>query len=370
MLGRAMPDSTGDIEVLQEFPPPDGVVDRWRELAVERESIFATPEWYGAWLEAKPDDRPFILVWRDRDIRGLLPLVHSNEGRGLLRPAGAAYADWFTPVCAERDEQELAAACARALAARHGDWKTLRLDRVLTSSAWPDALANGSPRRGAVAEPLEPPRPLPYVELAGGYDGWLASRSRNFRSQLGGRRRRLEREHDVVFRLAAVPERVGEDFATFTRLHDARWAGRGKPGGLMTVNAALQSALVRPAFEQGWLRLWTMELDGEPAAAWYGWRVGTRYLYYLSGFDPGRSDASVGTVMLAHTIAEAAGEGAHVYDLLLGDEAYKRRFETGRRTARSYTIGARLGTARLRARGEYWARGMVRWIRQRRARSR
>jgi CelD/BcsL family acetyltransferase involved in cellulose biosynthesis len=42
--------------------------------------------------------------------------------------------------------------------------------------------------------------------------------------------------------------------------------------------------------------------------------------------------------MLAHTIEQAAEEGAAVYDLLWGDERYKDRFATGQREGRTVLL--------------------------------
>ena len=58
---------------------------------------------------------------------------------------------------------------------------------------------------------------------------------------------------------------------------------------------------------------------------------------------------ALGTVLLAHTIEQAAAEGAAVYDLMWGDEGYKRRFETGRRDAASWVLGRRRHPVRLAA---------------------
>ena len=93
---------------------------------------------------------------------------------------------------------------------------------------------------------------------------------------------------------------------------------------------------------RGWLRLWLMEWDGEPVAAWYGWRVGDRYSFYNAGFDPGRSKLSPGMVMLATVIRSAFEEGAREFDFLLGDEAYKARFaDEGAATAVTDVVLAR-----------------------------
>ena len=101
------------------------------------------------------------------------------------------------------------------------------------------------------------------------------------------------------------------------------------------------------ALERGWLRLWLMEVDGESVAAWYGWRLGERYSYYLAGFEPRWSDASVGLLLLAHTVHEAIGESASVYDLLLGDEAYKQRFATAARPVETVILTRSFHPVRL-----------------------
>jgi CelD/BcsL family acetyltransferase involved in cellulose biosynthesis len=80
------------------------------------------------------------------------------------------------------------------------------------------------------------------------------------------------------------------------------------------------------AFRQGWLRLWTLELDGEPAAVWYGFRFGGTESYYQAGRDPTWNRLSVGFVLLCHTIREALEDGVSEYRFLRGGEAFKYRF--------------------------------------------
>jgi CelD/BcsL family acetyltransferase involved in cellulose biosynthesis len=329
-----------------------GLLDRWRALAELRENPFLTPEWNRAWHEAYPGERPFLLLWcRDGELRGVLPLVAvRSSGLRLLRFAGARRGDWFTPACAEADEVEMARDCADLLAREKRRWQLLRLDRIDAASAWPEALwaAGASPG-------LAPARPrrhdvLPFIRFGDeGYDGYLATRSRNFRSQLGRRRRKLESEHGLEFRITREPQRLDEDFDAFLRLHGARWDHRGgSSSGAETVQR-FHRRFAALALSRGWLRLWTAEADGEPAGSWYGWRIGGRYCYSLSGFEQRFEPLSLGTVLLAHTIEQAAAEGAEVYDLMWGDESYKSRFETDRRQASSWVLGRRRHPARLAA---------------------
>ena len=68
------------------------------------------------------------------------------------------------------------------------------------------------------------------------------------------------------------------------RLHELRW------GGTTAVFAgrghAFQRDAARALLATGRLRLWVLELDGEPAAAWQGFRMDGAESYYQSGRDP------------------------------------------------------------------------------------
>jgi CelD/BcsL family acetyltransferase involved in cellulose biosynthesis len=318
------------------------LLDAWRGLAELRANPFLTPEWFRAWLGAYPEEEPFAIAWRvDGEVRGVLPLVAVRSGaRRLLRFAGARRGDWFTPACAEADEEAMALACAGLLGEERGAWNQLRLDRIDVDSAWPRALwADGAAGRIAAATPRRADT-LPYIGFdEGGFESYLAGRSRNFRSQLGRRRRKLEREHDLRFRMTADSSELDADFETFYRLHEERWEERGGSSSGEEVVKRFHRSFAAVALERGWLRLWIAEADGKAAAVWYGWRLGYRYCYSLSGLSKEYEPLALGTVLLAHTIEQAADEGASIYDLMWGDEGYKSRFETGRRDAATWVLG-------------------------------
>lgn len=312
----------------------------WRALAVLRENPFLSPEWYRVAIEGIPEERAHAIGWWVEDeLRGVLPLVASSRGPlRLLRFPYALRGDWFGPACRPEDEVAMAHACGSLLEAEGGAWNAMLLDRVDRDSAWPQALL----RQGGQLR-LAPRRRtdlMPFITFGdGGYADYLASRSRNFRSQLGRRRRKLERDHGLSFRLCDDPARFQQDMATFFRLHDERWRARGGSTLSNPRSRQLYLAFAREAQALGWLRLWLAEADGEPAAAWYGWRIGDRYCYALSGLASRFEDHGLGTVLLAHTIERAASEGATTYDLMWGDEAYKNRFATGTREAATWFIG-------------------------------
>lgn len=332
---------------------PSGLREEWRQLAELRENPFLTPEWYEAWLASHHQEEPFLIVcFRGQEARGVLPLVRSATGPlKVLRFAGARRGDWFTPACRFEDEEEMAAACRVLLSQRRRAWSLIKLDRMDCEGCWPQALWAANAGNALGTNPPSRSDALPYIRFdEGGYESYLAGRSRNFRSQLGSRRRKLERDHRLVFRLVREDGELRRAMDEFFRLHEERWSRRGGSSALTADTKELHHRFAAMALEQRWLRLWIAEVDGEAAAAWYGWRVGDRYCYSLSGLGERYEHLGLGTLLLAHTIEQAAAEGATTYDLMWGDEPYKKRFETGRRTTRTWVFGRRRHAAHVAAR--------------------
>ena len=230
----------------------------------------------------------------------------------------------------------MATACAELLAARARPGAFCELARIESeTAAWPSALWEAGP--GGLA-PARPGRTdvLPFIALGeGGYEAYLAGRSRNFRSQLGRRRRRLEREHGLSFRMTTDPEQLGADMdglpAPARRALGRARRQRGLSGPLVDGPPATSPS---GPWSAAGCASGRPRSTARPGASWYGWRIGERYCYALSGLRQELEPLALGTVLLAHTIEQAAAEGANLYDLMLGDEAYKQRFETGRRCRR------------------------------------
>jgi CelD/BcsL family acetyltransferase involved in cellulose biosynthesis len=226
---------------------------------------------------------------------------------------------------------------------------SILLENVDADGGWWRALATAFPAPLATVERNK--ATLPLVELEGiRWDQYLAGRSRGLRSQLGRKQRSLRREHEVGFRRTRRVEEVPADLQTLFSLHDARWAER--PGNSALADPAIRAfhlEFASAAIERGWLRLYLMEVDETPIAALYGWLIGGRWSYYQAGFDPAWSRHSPGFLLLTETIREAIEEGASEYDMLLGDEAFKRRFATSSRAARTVLLAPRGHQAHINA---------------------
>jgi CelD/BcsL family acetyltransferase involved in cellulose biosynthesis len=143
------------------------------------------------------------------------------------------------------------------------------------------------------------------------------------RRQLTLARNRAARRGAVALR-QADPASIGEALDHLFRLHGARWQRRGETGVLADDPVqGFHRAAAPGLHDAGLLRLHTLAIEGEVVAAYYGFQHRDRAYFYHSGFDPGYEFESPGTLIVAHAIEQAVGEGAREFHFLRGQESYK-----------------------------------------------
>jgi CelD/BcsL family acetyltransferase involved in cellulose biosynthesis len=301
------------LESLEDF---ESIRDEWSSLADGSGNIFATWHWASTWWRHFGREGRLLLTACQDDERrlvGLLPLyLWSTRPVRVARFIGHHAGDQLGPICRARDRARVAAALRQMFARTSLD--VLVGEQVAASEQWSDRLGARVLSREA----------SPVLSLAGRtWEEYLAARSRNFREQVRRRERKLVRERELHFRLADNPERLSADLDVLFRLHGERWAGA-------RTNFAEREAFHREFAAQplkcGWLRLWLAYLDGEPAAAWYGFRLAGIESYYQAGRSSTADRTSIGFVLLAHSIREAFRDGMKEYRFLRGGEGYKFRF--------------------------------------------
>jgi CelD/BcsL family acetyltransferase involved in cellulose biosynthesis len=287
--------------------------DDWRRLAEDSRNVFGTWEWASLWWRRHGRGKPLIVGVRraGKGCFAILPLdIWRERPVRIVRFLGHGTADELGPVCAPADRPAAARALRQVLAEASCD--LLLAEHLPGEDSWSSLL-------GGVVVQREG---YPLIR-AGSYDDYLASRSRHFRKKMLWQERRLLREHGLRYRLTEDPDLLMSDLDTLFALHSARWPS----GTEFSRHEAFHRDFALCALEAGWLRLWVLELDEHPAAAWYGFRFGGVECHLQSGREPGRRD-SAGAVLLAHSVEEALNDGITEYRLLRGDEDYKRRFAT------------------------------------------
>lgn len=303
--------------LLEPLQLTDSVAEDWARLAQASGNIFATWEWNSLWWKYFGRGRKLLATaCRDGDGRivAILPLYLSSvRPLRVIRFLGHGQGDHLSPICAPADREAAARALRDALGREAFD--LFLGDKMPPEAGWTALLGGRMLRRTG----------SPVLRFDGkSWEELLASRSSNFREQVRRRERKLGREHDLSFRFCDDPERLDDDLGVLFRLHLARWSDTG--AWYSPAAEAFHREFAARALERGWLRLWLLELDGRPAAAWYGFRFCGAELYYQAGRDPEWERGSVGFVLLAHSIRAAVEGGMSEYRFLEGSEGYKYRF--------------------------------------------
>jgi CelD/BcsL family acetyltransferase involved in cellulose biosynthesis len=302
--------------------------DDWTRLADASGNVFLTWEFATTWWRHLGAGREPVIgtVQHDGRLAAIVPLHSGGGAVRTLRFAGSEAADQVGVVCAPAD---LPAAAAEVRRIR---------DQVRHDVFFGDRLG-GAEHWSALleAEPvMREASPVLDFETSD-WDEFLAGRSSNFRSQARKYERRLVRELGLTYRFCSDPAELDGFLDVVFDLHTRRW-GTGTTDFQREPFRSFHRDFARAALERGWLRIWIADLNGRPAAVWYGFRFGNSDWSFQSGRDPEFDRWSVGWVLTVHAVREAVTDGMGCYRFLLGEESYKARFATADSGLDSFVI--------------------------------
>jgi CelD/BcsL family acetyltransferase involved in cellulose biosynthesis len=291
--------------------------DEWSELGVASGNLFATWEWQSTWWRHFGHGRRLLAAaCRDAGgtLVGIVPVyLAARRPVRLVRFLGHGAGDRLGPICLPCDRQRVGRALRAAV--RDKQWGSALVlgEQLPADESWSAVLGGRVlTREGNPVAKIENPS----------WDDFLAARSANLRQQVRRKERKLLREHELRYRLVEDRDDLAPALDTLFALHRARW----EHGTDFAKAEAFHRDFAAQGLERGWLRLWLLEADGRPVAAWHGFRFAGADWYYQMGRDPDWERLSVGLVLLAHTIRDCVEAGLDEYRFLRGGEAYKDRF--------------------------------------------
>lgn len=177
----------------------------------------------------------------------------------------------------------------------------------------------------------------PYLELSDSWESYLASLTPTRRQTLRRKERNLERDHAVTIR-DYDGDNLDEGLSHLLMLHDRRWAGEGGGAFQDPSITRLHRRFAAELAARGQLWLTTLDVDGKPAAAWYGFTCRDTVYFYQGGRDPRWDRESVGQVLMGAMIRRAIERGYRRFDFLRGDDAYKAHWTGSSRSTEEITI--------------------------------
>jgi CelD/BcsL family acetyltransferase involved in cellulose biosynthesis len=265
---------------------------------------FQSPHWLLPWWTHFSNGGELAVVMSSDALAPLYVLRDEDESLGMFLGTGISdYLDFLGTEVAPLLERALTVDC------QFWDLQQIRPSSPLLTAALPDGWSDN-------AEEMDP---CPVLSLENAGEELSNLLSTHARKKLRYYRRAAKATYE-----SATSETLDELLTALFDLHAARWKTRGLPGVLADdVVQSFHRDVARRMLDAGALRMHAMRMNDRIVAVFYGFaHQGTVY-YYLSGFDPALDRLSIGSLLVAHAVEEAAREGATTFDFLRGAEEYK-----------------------------------------------
>lgn len=304
-------------------------------------SPFMSWAWHRAWADTAPPLEQHaceVLTVQDADgaLAALLPI---RRCRLRFRRRWVQALTWAVGDIGCPDELDLPALPTAEIGAltdalEELPWQVIILPNLASGTANMQRLSAALTERGHAAR-YQPLWSCPRLELPDSWDRYLATLSANRRQIVRRKERSLGRDHDVVL-VDYDQSTLADGWAHLLALHDRRWNGEGAFQDPRT--AALQRQFAAAMARQGRLWLSTLDVDGRPAAAWYGFASGDTVYFYQGGRDPRWQRESVGLVLMGQMIRRAIERGYRTFNFLRGDDEYKYAWAPSRRMTEELVV--------------------------------
>ncbi|MBI2872341.1 MAG: GNAT family N-acetyltransferase [Chloroflexi bacterium] len=280
-------------------------------------SIFLTPQWQRAWWEQFGGGDE-LLLWglrRGGALVGLAPMHRRGDTIEFLGDTDLF--DYHDFILGPEAREVFYPALVEFLSGL--EWRTLDLRSLPAHSAtlpWLQKLCGGLGYRVAVEEEDV----APGLELPPTWDQYLASLRKKDRHELRRKLRRLETAGPYRI-VQGGADTLDQDADNLLRLMET---SREDKRRFLTMERAEFFRRSFAAMAQlDALRLFFLELNGEPVAAVACFDYGGRRFLYNSGYDTRYSALSVGLLLKALCIKDAIERGLGYFDFLRGEESYK-----------------------------------------------
>jgi CelD/BcsL family acetyltransferase involved in cellulose biosynthesis len=344
------------VEVIREGAELRAIGAEWDAL-VARAGIdhpFLSHDWVCTFWESFGAGKELhvLLVRADGRLIAIAPLMRVRArmyGLSVWRIEFIAnvHTPRFDLIVAESPREAYAAILAH-LQQASGRWDVLMLPELSERSPTDALLRDLAPSHWLRAGMWSAGR-SPRIALDGDFDAYCARLSRNHRSSVRRRLRKLERYGKVSLEVVGAPADVERAFEDGLRNEAASW--KGKAGTAIALHEDLKRfylTIAERAARSGTLSLLFLNVAGQRIAFAYCLRHG-RALYVLkTGYDPAYAPQSPFHVLMYLAIEAAYRDGLEAIDLLGCEEPWKRLWtETAiarhwlflhRRTARSLVI--------------------------------
>lgn len=294
----------------------------WKNIAIP--AFFSLSNIQEAWWKShhKPELR-IVEITQKGKVVGVVPFCSFDQRKTLQFLGDQDVSDYLDWIVADSDKAEKG---LQQFLAEDKTWQKIELISIPHTSSLPSSLKTIAKQHDWKFSQKEQDV-CPIISLPETWEEYLQNIGKKQRHEIQRKWKRLEEQVSVTFRVVNKISRNLTDLEKFIKLH--RLSSIEKATFWTDEHLKYFKELTLAASKGGWLRLYFLDINGEPAAAMYCFEYEESLLVYNSGFDATQFlDMSPGQVLTAFTIQDAIKRGKKKYDFLRGNEEYKSRYGT------------------------------------------
>jgi len=324
----------------------DDLAEAWDGLlaAIGSASPFSTLDWIRCCLEYDPSSPPHILVAREGGtVTGIAPLWRQTKtyrgitARSLAFIGSSETAEVDFIVHPASREETLRALAEYLYRASPAPWD------VVVLGQWPAESPNAQAflrllRSSGSAYLTGVSSIVPYIPIAGDWEGFWQSRTYLFRKSRRGILNRFKRLGEAEI-LSLEGDQAEEALRLYLDVSNRGW--KQAEGLSVAGRPELQrffTCLTRTAARLGWLRVWVLKIGAQAVAAEYHLASGGRVHALRADYDEAHAAHSPGAYLEYHILQRLFTEGFREYSTGPGRDDYKRRWTEHERTNLSVTL--------------------------------
>ena len=211
----------------------------------------------------------------------------------------------------------------QALRGMQGAWTWLDVDLLEIGTPLHNAWLRAAEVTDCRVERITKGR-SPYIVSPGTLDDFLATKSRNFRSNMRARRRDVTTSPDVEVRYFTQPHEMDAYFALALGVESKSWKRRtGTSLALRDWESRLYEDLMRRYAQLGQVLAAVLLIDGVPTAHSMDVLQGDRVYGLKTSFDPDFTVRRPGVMLLVARLDRYFAQGVREFDFIGMDEDYK-----------------------------------------------
>jgi CelD/BcsL family acetyltransferase involved in cellulose biosynthesis len=309
----------------------------WRDLLAHypQATTFSTPEWLISWWNNFGKDQELLVAgfFAGSRLVALAPFSLSKFRVARTIPLcqlrlmgdGSKDSDNLDLPVIPGFEEGFAASLLHFLERERNHWDFAELNTLPPGSPGAAALCQLLARKKWVA--VEKQRPASAIALPVTWEEYLKQLSAKERGKIAYYSKRLEKKYQARFYKCESDSELPYCLDTLFDLHQKRWRSTGEPGSFGWAERRQFYLEIGSRFlAQGLLEFWLLELNGQPAAAQFGFRFSNTVSQLQEGFERKYSTDSVGYVLRARVIQQLIAQGVRTYDFLGGEPGYKAKW--------------------------------------------